>query len=493
MEAGEPFPTAASGSGNAGGSGGEGEGGGGEGGGAGGPCGNVTPAIESCANPADEDCDGYDCVFWAGLYGDNTDQQVFDVALDSTGNSYVVGAFYGAIPFGDNTLIAIGSGDIFLAKFDAAGNHVWSKQFGDAGPQAGLAVAVDSAGSVILGGSSNNAISFGGPPMVQGAFVAKLTGEGDHVWSKSLGGGPCGFLHSSVEAVAMTPQDDIVVAGSYCGSINFGDGAIASQTPNLQDAFLAKLRASDGSAKVSDGFWGRVFGDGQAQYARDVAVDGVGNILFAGDFYGTLDLGLGSLSSAGERDIYLAKFTATGTVVWNEAFGDSASQTVHGLTVDNLGGPIVTGSFEGTVDFGGGNVTAVGFDGLIFKYSTGGEHQWSKTFGSDAEEQSGRAVAVDSDNNVLLAGNFHGSIDLGAGPVTSAGMEDVFLAKLTSTGAVSWNKRFGDDKDQFATGIAVAASGECVITGWAQGTIDFGAGSLTSAGEHDLFLAKFAP
>jgi hypothetical protein len=489
----QPFPTTSE-SGGAGGSGG-GSGGGGEGGGdAGNPCGDATPAIESCADPADEDCDGYDCVMWAELYGDNTDQHVLDIALDSIGNSYVVGAFTGAIPFDDSTLIAVGSGDVFLAKFDAGGNHVWSKQFGDAGPETGFAVAVDSAGNVILGGFSKNAISFGGPTMASGAFVAKLTSEGEHVWSKGFGGVVCGdFRSSTVESIAITPQDDVVIAGSFCGSIDFGDGAIASQTPTYEDAFLAKLRASDGSAKVSDGFWGKVFGDWVSQYARHVAVDGVGNILLAGDFAGTLDLGLGPMvSSPGYVHIYLAKFTGTGAAVWNKPFGDDSSQYVWDLAVDNLGGPIVTGYFDGTVDFGGGNVTANGYDGFIFKYSTGKEYQWSKTFG-DVADQSGRVVAVDSDDNVLLAGKFDGSIDLGAGSLTSAGMGDVFLAKLTSAGVVLWNKRFGDATNQDPKGLSVTASGESILTGWAQGTIDFGTGSLTSAGEDDMFLAKFAP
>lgn len=347
----ETIPGTGSGGGGAGGAGGGGEGGGG----AGGHCGDVTPAIESCATPADEDCDGYDCVFWAGLYGDNTAQNAWDIAVDSLGNSYIVGTFSGAIPFDANTLIAVGLGDVFLAKFDAAGNPVWSKQFGDAGLQVGMTVAVDSAGNVILGGTSYDAISLGGPTIPAGAFVAKLTSQGNHVWSKGLGGSDCGGLGvSSVESIAITPQDDVVIAGSYCGSIDFGDGAIASQTPTQRDAFLGKLRALDGSAKVSDGFWGKVFGDGQNQYAHDVAVDGVGNILLAGDYAGAIDFGLGPLLSfAGSGDIYLAKFTAAGTVVWDEPFGDVEGQSVSDLAVDNVGGPIVTGAFSGTVDFGG--------------------------------------------------------------------------------------------------------------------------------------------
>ena len=93
---------------------------------------------------------------------------------------------------------------------------------------------------------------------------------------------------------------------------------------------------------------------------------------------------------------------------------------------------------------------------------------------------------------MLLAGAFVGSIDLGASPLTSAGLTDVFLAKLTSTGEILWNKRFGDDKYQTSAGIAVTASGESVLAGSLEGTIDFGTGTLTSAGEYDLFLAKFA-
>jgi hypothetical protein len=124
--------------------------------------GEVTPKAESCADPADENCDGYDCVQWAQLFGGAADQYTTDVAVDAMGNSYVVGYFEGTIPFNGKTLIDVGSGDGFILKFDPAGKPIWGQQFGDGDFQLINTLAIDSAGNVLFGGRSVSPISLGG-------------------------------------------------------------------------------------------------------------------------------------------------------------------------------------------------------------------------------------------------------------------------------------------------------------------------------------------
>jgi hypothetical protein len=464
----------------------------------------VTPKAESCADPADENCDGYDCVQWAQLFGGAADQYTTDVAVDAMGNSYVVGYFEGTIPFNGKTLIDVGSGDGFILKFDPAGKPIWGQQFGDGDFQLINTLAIDSAGNVLFGGRSVSPISLGGLVLPAGLFVAKFDGDGHHIWSKGLTDATmgCSAYQSDINSIAVTPQDDIVIAGDYCGTIDFGDGAIPSQGPVppqgvQQDGFVAKLRGMDGSGKASDGAWAKTFGDAKFQRATRIAVDTPGNIIVAGDFQGAMSLGPGAtMNSAGDKDIFIAKLSASGSPIWNRRIGDVAEQAVIDLAIDPTGGPIVLGSFHGDVNFGDGSVVATGSDGNAFvaKYAADNAYEWSKIFPDGAN--AAVSAAIGKDGNVLLAGVFQGSLDLGAGPLDAIGSGYAFfLAKLTPGGVV-WNKRYGDTMDIFAVigcRAALTPSGEPTFVGGVADPIDFGTGKLTSSGNIDGVIAKFSP
>lgn len=460
--------------------------------------GDVIPGVETCADSADEDCDGHDCGIWAQVFGDSEDQFAHGIAVDAMGNSYVIGDFYGAIPFAGNTLISSGITSAFLVKFDPSGKHVWSKQFGGVGVIGIRSIAVDAGGNVAIAGySPSDAVDFGGGSVPPGAVVAKFTSDGKHVWSKSFGGVQCNSIFtgtSAVGSIAFTPQGDVIAVGGFCGSVNFGDGSIAAQAPGYPDGFVVKLRSSDGSSKTMDGGWAKVFGDSATQRATSVAVDGVGNVLVAGNFNGSIDVGLGSMASAGGSDIFLIKFVAGGGPSWIRTFGDTKDDLAQGLTIDKLGGPILTGTFAGTVDFGGGGVKAMGMsaNGFVARYTTGKSFQWARTFG-DSGLVNDLRVTVDGSNNIFVSGDFLGTVDLGTGSLTSVGARDVFLAKLTNAGQAIWSKRFGDKEDQVAIGAALTQGGEPTLVGAARGVIDFGTGPLSSSGANDGFIARFGP
>jgi hypothetical protein len=128
----------------------------------------------------------------------------------------------------------------------------------------------------------------------------------------------------------------------------------------------------------------------------------------------------------------------------------------------------------------------------VAKLDAAGNALWSKLFG-DASNQIGSSIAVDGTGNVLSTGYFGGTVDFGKGPLTSAGSYDLFVAKLDAAGNALWSKRFGDADAQHGTSIAVDGAGDVLMTGNFYGTVDFGKGPLTSAGGYDLFVAKLAP
>jgi hypothetical protein len=224
----------------------------------------------------------------------------------------------------------------------------------------------------------------------------------------------------------------------------------------------------------------------------------VPNIFLAGDFSGTLTFGSNQYMSAGGSDIFLARFASNGDpTFWVEILGDASDQFVMGLAVDDVGSPIVAGYFSGMLDFGGGDaLTAQGVEHYAIKYDASQTFQWAKQFGTPGHAQGASPVAsvgTDASGNAFVAVDFTGTIDLGAGTHTAAGTgTDIFIAKLTSKGAVVWNKSYGDGSNHFPAGLAVTHAGEPILTGPTQGTIDFGTGPLTSMGGWDGFVVKLS-
>ena len=450
----------------------------------------VGPSQEQCANPADENCDGFDCVEWNAQFGDNTNQTPYSIAIDAAGNVYAAGIFDGAIKHGNTTLIAQGSLDLFLLKYDPTGKPVWAKQFGDANAQYGGAVAVDSVGDLFFAGGSQSPIDLGGgnPLLGAGMVIAKFKSDGTYVWGKALGGTTCGFFPANVQSLAVAPGDNLVLAGTSGGSLNFGAGSVA--TAGGCDGFVAKLRGLDGSGTAAAGGWLKVFGDATDQFADGVAVDSVGNVILLGDFEGSVNLGLGAVTSAGNYDVLLAKLTGAGVPVWNKNFGDAKQQNAGNVTVDDLGSIVLTGTFDGSISFGGSTFTNVTpqVDGYIAKFNTAGTHQWSKAY-----PDAGVFAAADTAGlgNILVGGGFNTTIDLGNGPLTSAGNQDVILGKLTSNGTALWSKRYGDAAQQYIDSLIFVPNGDGIAAFALYGSMNLGAGMLTSAGGEDGVVARF--
>src|SRR5262245_37224475 len=197
--------------------------------------------------------------------------------------------------------------------------------------------------------------------------------------------------------------------------------------------------------------------------ATSVATDTNENVIVTGYLQGTVNFGGGNLTSAGGPDIFVAKFNSGGVHQWSQRFGDVSSQHAFSVATDASGNVIVAGYFQGTVNFGGGNLTSAGFEDIfVVKFNAGGVHQWSQRFG-DSSRQNAYSVATDASGNVIVTGGFVGMVNFGGGTLTSAGSEDVFVAKFNGVGVHRWSQHFGDANSQIANSVATHASGNVVV------------------------------
>ena len=91
-----------------------------------------------------------------------------------------------------------------------------------------------------------------------------------------------------------------------------------------------------------------------------MAVDSSSNILLTGDLQPFVDLGGGLLTSAGNTDVFVAKYDQNGAYIWADKFGSSGYEAGNYLAVDSVDNVLVTGYFEQTVNFGGTPLTSTG-------------------------------------------------------------------------------------------------------------------------------------
>src|SRR5438128_7740636 len=141
---------------------------------------------------------------------------------------------------------------------------------------------------------------------------------------------------------------------------------------------------------------------------------------------------------------------------------------------------VVTGDFAGTVDFGGGLLTSIGgsLDIFVAKYSgVDGRHLWSKSFGGSSGDRS-RAVAVDANGNVIVSGYFIGSASFGGPTLTAVGYYEAFVAKYSGLdGSYLWSLQSGGSGSKTPARLAVDPSGNIVLIGTFSGAAIFGGNS----------------
>jgi hypothetical protein len=442
------------------------------------------------------DADGGSQALWYDFSGTSA-LATPGVGVDRSGNVFYSGNFAGSIDFGDGGSEDAGSSThTFLAKYGPAGNYLWGAQYGDNAGEQPFGLAVDSAGNVYITGSNYGVLSFGGNCMpitatpgmnASDIFIAKLDPTGKCLWANDYGDP----TNQSGNSVAVDAQGNVVFTGNIEGSTTFGSTTLTSA--GMDDIFLAKLDPNGNT------LWAQSYGDGSEQFGISVAFDASGDIALTADFQSTVNVGLGTLTSAGMYDVLLAKFDPTGKPLFGNRYGDTENQTGDSVAIDATGNVVLSGGFQGTIDFGMGTLMSTDM-GAIFlaKFDPTGKTLWASGFGDADPLQNPNAVALDSTGAPVLVGQFTNMIDFGNGTLMSkagSGNFNMFVAKFDPGGTVAWADRYGGPGNQAAQAVAVNASGDIIVGGSFEGMLGFGNGmGMMSMGmSEELFLVELSP
>ncbi len=418
------------------------------------------------------------------------------IAADASGNVYAVGYFFSpSITFGTFTLTNVDGGvcdDLFIVKYDIAGNVLWAKSAGESGYDEASSVSVDAEGNVLVTGFfSSHTITFGTTTLsnngINNVFIAKYDPSGNVIWAKSTGG----TRDDAGIAIATDATGDIYVTGAYTSpSITFGTFNLTNYGGN--DVFLAKY---DSSGNV---LWAKSAGGLNNDRPTSIATDLSGNIFVAGEYnsdsiaFGTTELVSGNM--------FLAKYDATGNLNWVRNAGGNFADAVATVTTDKTGNVIIAGYFaESSVIFGTTTLHNTGSIGstdiFMVKYSTGGNVLWAKNEGTHGNDAA-TSVSADGSGNLYLTGYFGGnSIILSGITFTNSGGNDLFVIKYDPNGNAEWANCHGGTGDDVANAITTDATGNVFIAGaFNSDTLNFGSTNLTNATPttSNTFLSKLS-
>ncbi|XXX80520.1 hypothetical protein WMF30_17300 [Sorangium sp. So ce134] len=446
-----------------------------------------TPKDETCTNPEDENCDNNDCAIWSKIFGDTSNQSVGDIALDGEGNVLVTGTFSGTLDFNNSSPLTASTRAIYVAKFTADGTLIWSRQFGGANASA-HSLTVDSRNNVILAGDFQYQITIGeesidaGDRGIFSAYVAQWDPSGALSWLISE---DISEEDLQIAGVATDASSNVFVygrdtCGTVCGLAEEGLWLCKYDT-NGQRAWCKHFVGSDSQGK---------------RLAGGIAIGPTNDIYITGSLANNeearpVEFGGPILPLGSDLDGFIVKFDNDGNFKEQQTMRGPGDQTSVDIVTDKDDNVIVLANHDNRTTVGAYTASSAGMkDILVAKLNSRLSCIWNKSIGSSGDETA-LQLAVARDGTIAVTGRATGDVDYGGGPLIGAGGVDLPLLKLAPDGAHVWSKRFGDDRNQTAKAIAMLPTGEPILAGDIEGSVNVGAGALYSSGGSDILLARF--
>lgn len=430
---------------------------------------------------------------WAIGEGGVSEDRAFGTATDNSGNVYVTGYFRSTASFGSVTLNNYSSvEDIFLVKYDSAGNLLWAKQFGGLNSDIAYDVATDNDGNCYVTGTFYNEATFGAFTLESTgsfdyeAFVFKTNSAGTVLWAKH--GGGVGFDES--RGLAIT-TDKLYITGLYTGSATFGASTVTAA--GSVDVYVACYNLNGVVQWVTSG------GGTGFDFGLGLASDASGNAFVTGYFQGTATFGTSVLtnSSSAYIDMFVFKINSSGNILWAHSGGTGADDDAgRAIATDNAGNIYVAGELRGSGQFDGISYTSAGIaDMYVAKYDASGTIQYLTQAGNQGGDYAYGIAAGSS--RVYVTGLFNGIVQFGTTTLTSAGSfgpisNDIYLATMdANSGSFISAMRAGGNGDDAGRAVAIDYTGAVVQAGdFEHSNSTFDPFILNSNGTHDMFAAR---
>jgi len=435
---------------------------------------------------------------WSTFFGGPSFEGTYAVTSDNTGNVFSTGYCSGTTNFplqNSGTFFQSAGSACFINKFNNSGVLLWSTFYGGSGLTFCNALATDNAGNLFLcGGTSssnfplvnNNTFFQSAINGSNDAFIAKFDNLGNCTWATFFGGSN----GENATSLATDPTGNVFMAGTTSSAnfpvLNAGsyfEGTITGST----SGFITKFSNTGTliwstycmgllSPAICTNTTGDLFVAGSAGTNTLLVFNPGGGAFYQGSYAG------------GANDGYIHKFSNAGNLLWGTYYGGSGQDNCTSVACDKAGDVFVCGKTSssnfpllnaGTFFQSALNSTIANqSDAFLLKFSANGIRQWATYFGGNGNDVFGSFdnLATDSCGNVYLAfetnsdnlpatqacegGYYDNTLD-NAGPVIS----DIFVARFSNLGNLTWSSYLGGDGNDFRSAIAVDSNNNLFVTG----------------------------
>lgn len=347
---------------------------------------------------------------WAQKAGGSGNDQGLSITYDINGYVYVTGIITGTAKFYNSTSFTTfvslssnsGSQDFFVAKYNLSGNLIWAKVAGSTSTDWGIKVSSDPSGNCFVTGEFYSAINFGSGVSVTSygssdVFLAKYNPSGSILWAKNGGSGN----HDENSGLDVDNSGNAYITGTYHSAATYGSFTLPYVTGN--DMYVVKYNSA-----------------GTILFARNPGTTG-----------GVRDASV-SLDNQGNYIVQsyysVSKYNNAGTNLWSKTVSGIAG--IFGIKTNDNGESVTTGIFSGTAAFGTYNLTSAGdWDAYVVKYSSAGNEQYATKCGGSNRDYS-FDIATDISGNAYIVGEYQNTASFGPFNLSSVGGNDVYTAKL---------------------------------------------------------------
>lgn len=399
---------------------------------------------------------------------------------------FTTGYFSGTATMGSTVLVSSGSEDLYIAKYDSAGQVIWARKAGGTGSDMGFSISYN-AGYVYVTGVFSGTANFGATSLTSSGgtdgFIAKYNDNGDLIWAKKAGA-----------SAGPDRTDEIAFEGGntmyLCGS--FADGAIYNGVSLLTsggvEAYILKLDTAGNLLKHTN-----IGGIGN-DFVYDLKLNN-GGIYISGNFAsGVIDFGPAiAKSNAGGYDAFVAKYDTALTAVWANTGGGNSTDDFERLIVDSSGNCYATGYFTDFAFFNDSSISAIisgNNDGFIAKYDSVGALSWIKRIGAHSGGQGREIKFGNTQSEVVVFGHFSIQLDNHSQSDTSKGLTDGFMLTFDPNGNTTSYYTFGGAGVETICEVVQIAN-KTWLTGGMDGVSLFNSISVTSNGGQDVSLWEF--
>lgn len=416
---------------------------------------------------------------WAVRAGSAEEDLGAAISGDGSGNVYVTGLFAGTVVFGSLTLTSAGGTDVFVAKLDTSGNWLWAVRAGGADYEHGYGIHTTSGGVSYITGYFQDSADFGATTLSSEGetdiYIAKLDADGNWLWATRAGGAS----YDQGNSISVDEGGNCYVTGCFQGTAHFGFYQMTSA--GNYDIFIAKAD-TDGNWT-----WNKRAGGIGDDRGYGVDTDGQGNCYATGYFATSTLFGTITLTDGG---VFAVKLDTSGNWLWARKADGNNYASGTGIVTTADGHSRVTGHFEASLGFGASSITSNGDrDVFVAALDSGGTWLWAASAGGTDYDTS-MGLTLDAADNTYVTGRFQDTAAFGASSLTSAGESDIFIACLNPSGIWQWSRRAGGSYYDFGNGVATDSSGNIFCTGEFWNSADFGAANLTSSGYNDIVVCK---